>query len=32
MQTVHRHRESSNGVHEHRAPKVEELSEFLQPL
>ena len=23
---------SSNGVRKHRAPKVEELSEFLQPL
>lgn len=31
MQTVHQNRGSSNGIHEHRAPKVEELSEFLQP-
>ena len=31
MQTVHQHRGSSNGVHEHRAPKLEELSEILQP-
>ena len=31
MQTVHQHTGSSNGVHEHRGTKLEELSEILQP-